>query len=85
MWEDRDMDINPNETDLSETDTAPLKGVEPDFDFDEEDEDIMRELLAEGYSIAEARRMIGGADYDDDDYGYGDDDLDRDVPDEEFE
>lgn len=67
---------SPN-THTDETDTAPLADVEPDYTFDEEDEDLIRELLAEGYSLEEARRMIG----EDDDTCYGFDDLDRDIPD----
>lgn len=44
-----------------------------------DDEDLVMELIAEGYSEEEARRMVG--DYDPEDYFYGDDGLDRDVPD----
>jgi hypothetical protein len=56
--------------------------------FSEEiDEDLVRELVAEGYSFEEALRMVG--DYDPDEFDpetcYGLDDLDRDVPDEEFD
>lgn len=43
------------------------------------EEDFVAELMGEGYSREEALRMAG--DYDADEYGYGDDDLDRDVPD----
>lgn len=38
-------------------------------------------LMEEGYSEEEATRMVGLYDSDEDDYCYGDDDLDRDVPD----
>ena len=47
------------------------------------EEDFVKELMEEGYSYEEAKRMAGEYDYSDseDEYGYGDDDLDRDVPD----
>jgi hypothetical protein len=42
--------------------------------------EAIEQLIEEGYTEEEAKRMIG--DYDaDDDYCYGEDDLDRDVPD----
>jgi hypothetical protein len=43
------------------------------------EEDFVAELMSEGYSEDEARRMAG--DYDADDYDGGETDLDRDVPD----
>ena len=55
------------------------------------EEDFVAELMADGYSREEALRMAGEYDYsdEDDEYGYGQDDLDRDVPDyvddEDFE
>lgn len=79
MGDNTDMS-SPNHNEV-ETDDAPLADVEPDYTFDEEDDDLMRELIAEGYSLEEARRMVGDGDFDDDDYAYGTDDLDRDVPD----
>lgn len=47
------------------------------------EEDFVAELMADGYSREEALRMAGEYDYsdEDDEYGYGNDDLDRDVPD----
>lgn len=66
---------DPNtEDDTNDSDLLPY-----DDAFD--DEDLVAELLAEGYSEEEARRMVGEYDYSDDEYGYGDDDLDRDIPD----
>lgn len=64
-------------------------------DYDPQDDEIMYDdslddmndaeaielLMNEGYSEEEAKRMVGLYDYDDDDTCYGDDDLDRDVPD----
>jgi hypothetical protein len=43
------------------------------------DSEIRAMLEEEGYQPEEIDRMMGG--YDADDYCYGDDDLDRDVPD----
>lgn len=51
------------------------------YDDSFNDEDFVAELMSEGYSEEEARRMAGEYDYDDDDTCYGQDDLDRDVPD----
>lgn len=47
------------------------------------EEDFVAELMSEGYTREEATRMAGEYDYSDeeDEYGYGNDDLDRDVPD----
>ena len=45
------------------------------------DEEAIEMLVAEGYTEEEAERMVGLYDADDDDTCYGDDDLDRDVPD----
>jgi hypothetical protein len=42
------------------------------------EEDFVAELMSEGYSEDEARRMAG--DYDADDYSGSEVDLDRDVP-----
>jgi len=65
---------NPNDTnDINDSDLM----LPYDDTFSEED--YVAELMAEGYSREEALRMAG--DYDSDEYGYGDDDLDRDVPD----
>ena len=45
------------------------------------EEDFVAELMEEGYTEKEARRMAGEYEYDDDETCYGCDDLDRDVPD----
>jgi hypothetical protein len=42
--------------------------------------EAIAELVEDGYSEEEAKRMVGLYDSDDD-YCYGEDDLDRDVPD----
>ena len=55
----------------------PLDEVDPDYTIDEEDADLLDELMSEGYSESEARRMIGDAN---DEICYGFDDLDRDMP-----
>lgn len=54
--------------------------------FSEEiDADLVDELVAEGYSLEEALRMVG--DYEPDEFDpetcYGMDDLDRDLPDDD--
>ena len=54
--------------------------------FSEEiDADLVNELVAEGYSLEEALRMVG--DYEPDEFDpetcYGMDDLDRDLPDDD--
>jgi hypothetical protein len=73
------MDKPTNETETAEE--TPLKNIEADYDeIDGDEAQLIDELLAEGYSLAEVRRMIGEIDPDEDDYGYGDDDLDRDLP-----
>jgi len=70
--------------DTNDTDLIP-------YDDTFNDEDFVAELMADGYSREEALRMAGEYDYsdEDDEYGYGQDDLDRDVPDyvddEDFE
>lgn len=43
------------------------------------DEDFVAELIAEGYSVEEAKRMAGEYDADDDEYCF--DDNDKDIPD----
>lgn len=52
------------------------------------EEEAIAELVEEGYTEEEAKRMIGEYDADEE-FCYGDDDLDRDVPDyvddEDFE
>lgn len=45
------------------------------------EEEAIAELVEDGYSEEEAKRMVGLYDSDEDEYCYGDDDLDRDVPD----
>jgi|LakMenE18May11ns_1017448.scaffolds.fasta_scaffold6013614_1 hypothetical protein len=68
---------DPNFTD--DTNDADLMPYDDTFS----EEDYVAELVAEGYSEEEAKRMAGEYDYSDeeDEYGYGDDSLDRDVPD----
>jgi len=64
---------DPNyEDDTNDSDLLPY-----DDAFD--DEDLVAELLAEGYSEDEARRMVG--DYNADEYYGFEDDSDRDIPD----
>ena len=60
------------EDDTNDSDLLPY-----DDAFD--DEDLVAELLAEGYSEDEARRMVG--DYNADEYYGFEDDSDRDIPD----
>lgn len=59
----------------SDTNDADLLPYDDTFDA----EDFVEELMAEGYSEEEARRMAG--DYDADEYYGFDDDNDRDIPD----
>jgi hypothetical protein len=64
---------DPNyEDDTNDSDLMPY-----DDAFD--DEDLVAELLAEGYSEDEARRMVG--DYNADEFYGFEDDSDRDIPD----
>lgn len=64
---------DPNmEDDTNDSDLMP-------YDDTFNDEDYVAELMADGYSREEALRMAG--EYESDEYGYGEDDLDRDVPD----
>lgn len=60
-----------NDTDI-DTDLIP-------YDDTFNDEDFVAELIAEGYSEEEAKRMAGEYDADDDEYCFGD--CDRDIPD----
>ena len=60
-----------NDTDI-DTDLIP-------YDDTFNDEDFVAELIAEGYSVEEAKRMAGEYDADDDEYCFGDND--RDIPD----
>ena len=60
-----------NDTDI-DTDLIP-------YDDTFNDEDFVAELIAEGYSEEEAKRMAGEYDADDDEYCFGDND--RDIPD----
>ncbi len=60
------------EDDTNDSDLMPY-----DDAFD--DEDLVAELLAEGYSEDEARRMVG--DYNADEFYGFEDDSDRDIPD----
>jgi hypothetical protein len=60
-----------NDTDI-DTDLIP-------YDDTFNDEDFVAELIAEGYSVEEAKRMAGEYDADDDEYCF--DDNDKDIPD----
>ncbi len=53
-------------------------GIEP-YDDTFNEEDFVAELMEEGYSEEEAKRMAGEYDADDDEYCFGD--GDRDIPD----
>lgn len=68
---------NPYDPDYTD-DTNDSDLMPYDDTFNEED--FVAELMQEGYSEEEARRMAGDYEYDDDTC-YGADDLDRDVPD----
>lgn len=70
---------NPNDNYESEINEYDAKTLSYDESYDEEE--FVAELMSEGYSEDEARRMAGEYEYDDDDTCYGHDDLDRDVPD----
>jgi hypothetical protein len=64
---------DPNyEDDTNDSDLMP-------YDDANDDEDLVAELLAEGYSEDEARRMVG--DYNADEFYGFEDDSDRDIPD----
>ena len=64
---------DPNyEDDTNDSDLMP-------YDDANDDEDLVAELLAEGYSEEEARRMVG--DYNADEFNGFEDDSDRDIPD----
>ena len=64
---------DPNyEDDTNDSDLMP-------YDDAVDDEDLVAELLAEGYSEDEARRMVG--DYNADEFYGFEDDSDRDIPD----
>jgi len=66
-------DYDPNyEDDTNDSDLMP-------YDDANDDEDLVAELLAEGYSEDEARRMVG--DYNADEFYGFEDDSDRDIPD----
>lgn len=77
----RDCDYDPErgcDEDFPLTDEGDgLADVDPDYGVDEDDADLIEELIADGYSPDEARRMVGESD---DEIFYGFDDLDRDVP-----
>ena len=67
-----------NSPDTNDIDTdSPFDLIPYDDTFN--DEDFVAELIAEGYSEEEAKRMAGEYDADDDEYCFGDDD--RDIPD----
>jgi len=72
---------NPDNNYESETNEYDANTLSYDDSYDEEE--YVAELMEEGYSEDEARRMAGEYDHSDenDEYGYGHDDLDRDVPD----
>jgi hypothetical protein len=64
---------DPNyEDDTNDSDLMP-------YDDAVDDEDLVAELLAEGYSEDEALRMVG--DYNADEFYGFEDDSDRDIPD----
>ncbi len=65
--------LDPNFTD--ETNDSDLLPYDDTFN----DEDFVAELIAEGYSEEEAKRMAGEYDSDDDEYCF--DDNDKDIPD----
>jgi hypothetical protein len=65
--------LDPNFTD--ETNDSDLLPYDDTFN----DEDFVAELIAEGYSEEEAKRMAGEYDSDDDEYCF--DDHDKDIPD----
>ena len=67
-------DTNDIDTDIDiDTDLIP-------YDDTFNDEDFVAELIAEGYSEEEAKRMAGEYEFDDEDeYCFGDND--RDIPD----
>jgi hypothetical protein len=65
--------LDPNFTD--ETNDSDLLPYDDTFN----DEDFVAELIAEGYSEEEAKRMAGEYDADDDEYCF--DDHDKDIPD----
>jgi len=65
-----------NSPDTNDTD-SPFDLIPYDDTFN--DEDFVAELIAEGYSEEEAKRMAGEYDADDDEYCFGD--GDRDIPD----
>jgi hypothetical protein len=67
-----------NSPNTNDTDTdSPFDLIPYDDTFN--DEDFVAELIAEGYSEEEAKRMAGEYDADDDEYCFGD--GDRDIPD----
>jgi hypothetical protein len=67
-----------NSPDTNDIDTdSPFDLIPYDDTFN--DEDFVAELIAEGYSEEEAKRMAGEYDADDDEYCFGD--GDRDIPD----
>lgn len=70
---------NPNENYESEPNDYDTNTLSYDDTYDTEE--FVAELMSEGYTEEEARRMAGEYEYDDDDTCYGHDDLDRDVPD----
>ena len=67
-----------NSPDTNDIDTdSPFDLIPYDDTFN--DEDFVAELIAEGYSEEEAKRMAGEYDADDDEYCF--DDNDKDIPD----
>jgi len=67
-----------NSSDTNDIDTdSPFDLIPYDDTFN--DEDFVAELIAEGYSEEEAKRMAGEYDADDDEYCF--DDNDKDIPD----
>ena len=77
MWYHADMNDHTNDYPSNETELVlPYDDCDLDGMSDSEIRDMLEQ---EGYTTDEIDRMMG--DYEADDYCYGDDDLDRDVPD----
>ena len=71
------MSNSPDTNDIDIDTDSPFDLIPYDDTFN--DEDFVAELIAEGYSEEEAKRMAGEYDADDDEYCFGD--GDRDIPD----
>lgn len=63
---------------------APMTNDSYQYDDDLDDmtdDEAIAMLIDDGYTVDEAKRMVGIYDPDDDEYCFGGDDLDRDIPD----